>query len=755
MAQRAPTKTVVLQSLLALHLVRGMAETAATSGAATAGSAPAAPAVFTTEIPGLKEGVPIMVGVAPQETDDSCKLELRGDRKESVLSSADLPLVMAAIREEIDAWNEDHPEQQFNDSEVDGAIMLAIVETKYAKTRLEPLMLWGADGTTKLCSRDEVNHRPQQGVVLKYCIIFLKRGFMPSCRGRVIARPITDGSGSEIAFKIIGGATVIEAIYMAASLHPQNRFVQLIRATGIPNVLQIDESTMPVVRHFIKHEHNNWHVTGGKTIGEHLDTCVLAMEHWAKKRKKDGISKQSLPATGPMSYEAVYKWEITKEFSEVFGEWEYYDYMKCWVNKCIKWNCFETCRGWFEEKGDFLHPALRNREVISHLQKLGICLEQIEDVWSGETLAMVMMVSLKFAFPTIKGDVHELQHLAEGSESDDQPDWVMRGAFRTEKSSEAMVQDFLCAPMSGSVTFKKPKVAPKAKTAKDKKAEAKAGREKKAAKKAPKKKADSADTATETTEATEATVKTEAKEGGETAESAGTAAEIASEAKTADEQSDPEDLSITLKTGHTTRECMALDRLLQCIFKLMGKIMSPEAIPACPGFACHVERGLEAIYKGSTNINGKDLSEYSKALDGLRMVIIKDNQQALKRNLTIDDSKSSSEVADIIINQLKQEEAAAAVQRTDSWVDRCASAKSLGQLVYDLDFALAFGTFTRQALNGAWNDGMIGWTWRSCSSILSTSYLHPVSIPPYRSTRCSSCSSSRCRPGLPSGRVRA
>ena len=130
--------------------------------------------------------------------------------------------------------------------------------------------------------------------------------------------------------------------------------------------------------------------------------------------------------------------------------------------------------------------------------------------------------------------------------------------------------------------------------AKDKKAEAKAGREKKAAKKAPKKKADSADTATETTEATEATVKTEAKEGGETAESAGTAAEIASEAKTADEQSDPEDLSITLKTGHTTRECMALDRLLQCIFKLMGKIMSPEAIPACPGFACHVERGLEA-----------------------------------------------------------------------------------------------------------------------------------------------------------------
>ena len=187
----------------------------------------------------------------------------------------------------------------------------------------------------------------------------------------------------------------------------------------------------------------------------------------------------------------------------------------------------------------------------------------------------------------------------------------------------------------------------------------------------------------------------------------------------------------------------------------MGKIMSPEATPACPGFARHVERGLEAIYKGSTNINGKDLSDYSKALDGLRMVIIKDNQQALKRNLTIDDSKSSSEVADIIINQLKQEEAAAAVQRTDSWVDRCASAKRLGQLVYDFDFALAFGTFSRRALNGAWNDGMIGWTWRSCSSILSSSYLHPVSIPPYRSTRCSSCSSSRCRPGLPSGRIRA
>ena len=64
-------------------------------------------------------------------------------------------------------------------------------------------------------------------------------------------------------YDMLAGATLCEAIYVAASLDNQNVYVQSLKEEGLTNVLILKASTPDDVQSWVKQEHNQYHHGGG------------------------------------------------------------------------------------------------------------------------------------------------------------------------------------------------------------------------------------------------------------------------------------------------------------------------------------------------------------------------------------------------------------------------------------------------------------------------------------------------------------
>ena len=90
-------------------------------------------------------------------------------------------------------------------------------------------------------------------------LFFLKRGFQARCRGSLIVRVVTEENedGHQTTwFNLVGGGTICEAMYLAAQLKPNNRFVKQVRDDGITNIIELATETPAKVRAWVKREHN-------------------------------------------------------------------------------------------------------------------------------------------------------------------------------------------------------------------------------------------------------------------------------------------------------------------------------------------------------------------------------------------------------------------------------------------------------------------------------------------------------------------
>lgn len=527
---------------------------------------------------------------------------------------------------------------------LEGALLWEFVEEKWALpegARLTPVRLWDEHGKI-ICKRDAVNMRKVQATVLKYGLWFLKRGFMAQCRGKLIM--VVMPGGVQLLF--VGGGTLMEAMLMAAALQPNNRFVKNLREQGISakHTLQLKPDTPLKVKAWVKKVHNQWHVGNGNTLEEHFDLCDSALSKWEGKRLTDNISTASCPKTGSFSYESCFKRFISNSFAD-FRQWEYFDNLKAFMSKARLFKCMAEVRVLVESKVDTLHPRLQNQSVAAHLNKVAVVLEGFTDAWKPEVLGRVLAISAEFALPILSDDLESLKVAikdnAQPEELATDSQWVLTGPV---ESKGGVLARWLEAPMAGSMLYRddeKTRLKALKEHEKTTKREEKLERQraKEAAKIARKhaprktKKGDTTATAEESSNADAAGAEEQPQSGLDAPPVSDSEPVCEPAVKKSRQESDPiQDVQLQTLKGQS-RPKMALDEILCSIYMVMTKVMLHEDVHRHESFTRAVRKALSFVWHGRSEVNGREIKEWSKFKKELQVDLIKDNEAVLKANL--------------------------------------------------------------------------------------------------------------------------
>eukprot|EP00969_Alexandrium_andersonii_P360730 15456034-Alexandrium_andersonii.AAC.1 len=75
-------------------------------------------------------------------------------------------------------------------------------------------------------------------------------------------------------YLMVGGATLVEAIYCAAEMEPTNAFIVQLRESGL-TAMEFRPETPKDILEWVKLEHNSWHHGVSFTCLEmHLGLCL-------------------------------------------------------------------------------------------------------------------------------------------------------------------------------------------------------------------------------------------------------------------------------------------------------------------------------------------------------------------------------------------------------------------------------------------------------------------------------------------------
>ena len=125
-------------------------------------------------------------------------------------------------------------------------------------------------------------------MVHEYCKIFLVEGHFEGMRGA----PQFLNNEVVANDEFIAGMTMIESIYLAKEVEPDNPFVKMIEKDGIPNCKKWKCEAPDDVILWVKNQHNRWHLGSGKTIVElfnDVPTCIADWEvHRQAKEFREG-----------------------------------------------------------------------------------------------------------------------------------------------------------------------------------------------------------------------------------------------------------------------------------------------------------------------------------------------------------------------------------------------------------------------------------------------------------------------------------
>ena len=160
----------------------------------------------------------------------------------------------------------------------------------------------------RLLVRSKFNNRRQDQVVRQYAKSILSGGAVEHCRGQLIAVEVEGQEGGDCpTYEMLGGASLCEAIEVAAEMHSSNEFVQDVAESGLSNVIVLMAGTPPDVQRWIKTEHNNYHSGSDTNIVEMYMYVEAAEEGWKNHKKVEGITVASCPKTGDFRYEKLYE----------------------------------------------------------------------------------------------------------------------------------------------------------------------------------------------------------------------------------------------------------------------------------------------------------------------------------------------------------------------------------------------------------------------------------------------------------------
>eukprot|EP00959_Pyramimonas_sp_CCMP1952_P344374 7212672-Pyramimonas_sp.AAC.1 len=125
--------------------------------------------------------------------------------------------------------------------DVDGQERYEIIERSYGIADPSPVMAWGPDNEELLVRHSGVNARKVSAACMVYAKNILKCGVMTKFRGVMMGVQCVQKASSpdgltsdEVTYwRMISGATLAEALYVAAKMEPDNKHVLAIRKKGV------------------------------------------------------------------------------------------------------------------------------------------------------------------------------------------------------------------------------------------------------------------------------------------------------------------------------------------------------------------------------------------------------------------------------------------------------------------------------------------------------------------------------------------
>ena len=167
-------------------------------------------------------------------------------------------------------------------------------------------------------------------VVQKYAKGVLENGVISDVRGKIVY--VHDGGRSYL----IGGGTLVESIYVASRMDPNNQFIRELKANGISHCLRLTVRTPYDVLVHVKEQLNKFHQGSALTFTEVMEHAKAVEILWASYRKEEGITVSSCPTTGENRYEKLYEKFVIGCKKHGFRKWEHFDNAKSVCNRLTR-----------------------------------------------------------------------------------------------------------------------------------------------------------------------------------------------------------------------------------------------------------------------------------------------------------------------------------------------------------------------------------------------------------------------------------
>ena len=259
--------------------------------------------------------------------------------------------------------------------------------------------LWGPGPEHKrMLTRHRLNNRRLDSVVKKYVEGLLKNGILEEMRGTIVLVEIPDHEGE---YWIIGGATLIDAVYVAFSVQAENPNIKAIHEEGITGCIIFSNDTPEADLKWIKVKHNSLHSGQSETLAEIYKGVFEADQAWTAHRLEQDISTSSCPKHGPFRYEKQMEDFVLRTFKEYWAKYEHYDNTKSVWNALRDFTMQEKWVDLLERKADFMQPGFDNVWAIHHAHHLKVTIlhKDFKNTIDNKVLGLIFFEALKMTVP--------------------------------------------------------------------------------------------------------------------------------------------------------------------------------------------------------------------------------------------------------------------------------------------------------------------------------------------------------------------
>ncbi|CAK0807139.1 unnamed protein product [Prorocentrum cordatum] len=324
--------------------------------------------------------------------------------------------------------------------DVTGSMRWNMIEKAYVKPQRTTLHLVDDKGE-RIAFRHRLNQRVQKVVVLTYARGVLQNGAMAAMRAAPI---VIAGDGGKM--EIIGGGTLVDSIFVAKNMQPENPHVVRALATGIPNCIEFDSRTPDDVITWVKNEHNNWHSGSKYSCLEMYNELETIEAAWKEHKTKHNITVHGCPSSGDLRYSKLFEKFVLENFEGVFEDGAHLTNARSFANAMKEMGIWEWYKDLLGERCDFLRPGLSNQVVaFNNYNVLNLLRTRFSDTIDEGFLTDIIKECVRFMVPL--ADVGSANSGSGGNGRPGAEEWLF------DKMQMKLIRLLIC-PMGGSVLYK-------------------------------------------------------------------------------------------------------------------------------------------------------------------------------------------------------------------------------------------------------------------------------------------------------------